>query len=270
MFNLKKLCISISAVLFCSMLVATCVAQANRPSSANGIVATVNGQPIFEQDLAPELGSKLLQLHNQQYQVESKALDEVIQRRVLEAEAKRRGISVDKLQEEEVDSKISEPSEAEVRGYYLAVRSEINKPFEDVKSQLQKAVKMLKVAEARQDYANSLRAKNEVVVLLSPPKVEVAFDPSRVLGNPKAPITIVEFSDFQCPYCLKAEATLKDLLVKYDGKVRLSYRDFPMRTLHPRAQRAAEAARCAAEQGKFWEFHDALFADPSKLDDAGL
>src|SRR6267154_4028236 len=123
MFNLKKLCISISSVLFCSMLVATGVAQANRPSSANDIVATVNGQPIFEQDLAPDIGSKLLQLRNQQYQVESKALDEVIQKRVLEAEAKRRGISVDKLQEEEVDSKISEPSEAEVRGYYLAVRS---------------------------------------------------------------------------------------------------------------------------------------------------
>lgn len=270
MFSLSKLCISASVILSCCMLVPTSFAQANSPARGNEIVATVNGQPVFEQELAPELGSKLLQLRSQQYQLESQALDGVIQKRVLEAEAKIRGISVDKLQEEEVDSKVPEPTEAEVKGYYLAVRNEINKPFDEVKAQLQNAVKLLNIAEARQEYANSLRAKDEVVVLLSPPKVEVALDPARVRGNPNAPVTIVEFSDFQCPYCSKAEGTLKDLLAKYDGKIKLSYRDFPMRGLHPRAQRAAEAARCAEEQGKFWEFHDALFADQSKLDDAGL
>ena len=270
MLNLKKVCIQASAVLFCSVLVATCVAQANSPLDTNGTVATLNGQPITEQDLAPELGSKILQLRNQQYQLQSKALEQVIEQRVLEEEAKRHGISVEKLQQQEVDSKISEPTDAELEGYYLAVRSDINKPLAGVKPQLQQAVKMLKVAEARQDYANSLRAKAKVVVLLAPPKVEVAVDRDRLRGNPNAPVTIVEFSDFQCPYCLKVEATLKDLLARYDGKVKLSYRDFPMRTLHPRAQRAAEAAKCAAEQGKFWEFHDALFADQSKLDDAGL
>jgi protein-disulfide isomerase len=83
-------------------------------------------------------------------------------------------------------------------------------------------------------------------------------------------VTIVEFSDFQCPYCKQVQGTLKDLLAKYNGRVKLAFRDFPMRAIHPRAQTAAEASRCAEEQGKFWEYHDALFADQSKLDATGL
>jgi protein-disulfide isomerase len=91
-----------------------------------------------------------------------------------------------------------------------------------------------------------------------------------VKGDPKAPVTIVEFSDFQCPYCKKSESTLKDLLAKYNGQVKVAWRDFPLREIHPQAQAAAEAARCAGERGKFWEFHDALFADQSKLKEADL
>ena len=99
--------------------------------------------------------------------------------------------------------------------------------------------------------------------------MEVTADPMRLRGNPDAPVTIVEFSDFQCPYCQIAQATVKELLEKYKGKVRLGFRDLPLRQIHPQAQLAAEASRCAAEQGKFWEYHDLLFAG-QKLDTAGL
>jgi protein-disulfide isomerase len=104
-----------------------------------------------------------------------------------------------------------------------------------------------------------------VVVLLAAPRVEVAFDPARVRGNPKAPVMIVEFSDYQCPYCHSVEPTVKDLLAKYGDKVSLSYRDFPLTTIHSQAMIAAEASRCALEQGKFWEYHDQLFT-ASKLE----
>lgn len=85
-----------------------------------------------------------------------------------------------------------------------------------------------------------------------------------------AAITIVEFADFQCPYCKQTEATLNDLLRKYPGQVRLAFRDFPLGSIHPYAEKAAEAARCAGKEGKFWEYHDALFANQSKLDEPGL
>src|SRR5439155_19777940 len=194
----------------------------------------------------------------------------LIRKKLIDAEAQKRGISADKLLEQEVDSKVADPSDAEVEGYYLAVQGQANQPLQEIKPQIQKVLKLLKMQQARQQYGNALRAKAEVSVLLRPPKVEVGYDPARLRGEAKAPVTIVEFSDFQCPYCKKVQPILTDLLAKYNGRVKLAYRDFPLRTLHAQAQLAAEAARCAEGQGKFWLYHDALFADQSKLDEAGL
>ena len=261
--------ISAMKLAFCMALVAACSAQGAPQSSPGEPLATVAGQPIYEQDLQAVVGPKLLQLHNQEYQVKSSALQDAIRQKLLEAEAKRRGISTDKLQEE-IDSKVAEPTNGEIEGYYLAIKNQFNQPFEEAKPQIQKMLKVLKTQQARQDYADSLRTKSDVVVLLRAPKVEVRYDSARLRGDPKAPVTIVEFSDFQCPYCKTVQPTLKDLLTKYNGRVKLSFRDFPVRSLHPQAEAAAEAARCAEEQGKFWEYHDALFADQSKLDAAGL
>src|SRR5713101_7031966 len=238
--------------------------------SAADPIATVAGQPIYEHDLEVELGSKLLELRHQEYQMKRQALDELIRKRLFDAEAQKRGISTDKLLEQDVDSKVADPSDEEIEGYYVAVKSQLNQSFQEIKPQIGKLLKLLKTQQARQDYGDALRAKAEVSVLLRPPKVEVGHDPARVRGEAKAPVTIVEFSDFQCPYCKKAEAILRDLLGKYKGQVKLAYRDFPLRALHPQAQLAAEAGRCAEEQGKFWEYHDALLADQSKLDEAGL
>ncbi len=238
--------------------------------NADQPVAIVAGEKIYQRDLAAATASQMLQIHQQEYKIESQALDELIRKKLVDGEARRQGVSVDKLYEMEVDSKLGEPSDEEVEGYFLAIKSQVNQPFKDVKAQLKTAVKMLKAQQARLEYADSLRAKAQVIVLLQPPKVEVGYDSARVQGNPEAPVTIVEFSDFQCPYCKKAAATLNDLLAKYGDRVKLAYRDFPMRQLHPQAELAAEASRCAGEQGKYWQFHDALYADQSKLDAPGL
>jgi protein-disulfide isomerase len=105
--------------------------------------------------------------------------------------------------------------------------------------------------------------------MMSVPRIEVNYDPARVRGNPKAPVMIVEFSDYQCPYCHQVEPTVKALLAKYGDKVSLSYRDFPLTQIHSQAEIAAEASRCALEQGKFWEYHDQLFI-ASKLEKDAL
>jgi protein-disulfide isomerase len=124
--------------------------------------------------------------------------------------------------------------------------------------------------QARQEYINSLRQKAEIALLLARPKIDVAVDPFRLRGNPKAPVTIVEFSDFQCPYCRAAQPTIKKVLDTYKDKVRLGYRDFPLKQIHAQAEQAAGASRCAAEQSRFWEYHDLLYANQAKLDQAGL
>jgi protein-disulfide isomerase len=86
-----------------------------------------------------------------------------------------------------------------------------------------------------------------------------------VMGDPQASVTIVEFSDFQCPYCARLSTTLDSLLSTYPGRIRIVYRHFPIDVLHPQARKAAMAAECAGQQGRFHEFHDAMFADPKGI-----
>ena len=207
------------------------------------------------------LQGQLQQLQQQEYQIKRQALDELINQKLIEIEAKKKGLTAEKLLAQKVDAKISEPTEDEIEGFYLALQKQLNKPLEEVKPQIRQQLKLAKVQQARQDYMAQLREQAEVVVQLAPPKMMVSHDPARVKGNPNAPITIVEFSDFQCPFCKRVTPTLDKLLTQYEGKVRLAYRDFPLSQLHPQAQKAAEAARCAGEQDKFWEYHDLLFAD---------
>lgn len=233
-------------------------------------VAVVAGQVIYEDELRPLVEAKMRQFQNEEYQARSQALESLVNQKLLAAEAKNKGIPQDKLLEQEVDSKIGEPSEGEVEAYYLGQRDRMKRPLNQIKGQLRQALQHARIQQARQDYLASLREKAEVTILLRPPKVQVGYDPARLRGRPDAPVTIVEFSDFQCPYCRRAQSTLRDVLAKYSGKVNLAFRDFPLRQIHPSAQSAAEAARCAGEQGKFWEYHDALFADQSRLDPPGL
>jgi predicted DsbA family dithiol-disulfide isomerase len=239
-------------------------------SSPKEPIAIVGGRAIYEEEMLPQLESRLQQLRNQEYELRKQVLDGLINQRLVEAEAARLGLTPLALLKQVVDSKISDPSDDEVLALYNAQKDRINRPFEEVKTQIRDAIKDSKTKDARKEYFGSLREKTEVSVLLKPPRTAMSFDPARVRGNAAAPVTIVEFSDFQCPFCLRAHSTVQSLLTKYDGRVKLAYRDFPLREIHPRAQMAAEASRCAAEQGKFWEYHDLLFANPGKLAEAAL
>jgi protein-disulfide isomerase len=108
-----------------------------------------------------------------------------------------------------------------------------------------------------------------VAVLLERPRTPVeAIGPAR--GPEDAPITIVEFSDYQCPFCRRAEPTIEQVLARYEGKIRFVYRHFPLDRIHPQARGASEAAACADKQGKFWEYHSALFAENAQLERASL
>jgi len=223
----------------------------------------VDTQPIYDEDLAPTVEGQLQPLRNQEYEIKRKALDNLIEQKMLEAAAKKKGLTTEKLLDREVNSKVPDPSDAEIEAYYLGLK--VNRPLADVKTQLKESLKQTKSQQARQDYLKTLRADSKVVVLLSAPRVEVAYDPARMRGNPKAPVMIVEFSDYQCPYCHQVEPTVTQLLAKYGDKVSLSYRDFPLTAIHSQAMISAEASRCALEQGKFWEYHDQLFT-ASKLE----
>jgi len=243
-------------------------------SAGNGksepVLATIDGQPITDDDLAPFVAGQLRPLREQEYQIKKKALDALIGQKLLEAEAKKKGLATEKLLEQEVDAKVPEPSDGDIAAVYAVQREQLNRPLEDAKGQIQQSLKRARVQQARQDYSAKLREQTKVNVLLAAPRTQVGVDPTRVRGNPKAKVMIVEFSDFQCPYCGQVAATLKNVLAKHEGTVALAFRDMPIQQIHPQAQLAAEASRCAQEQGKFWEYHDLLFADQGGLEKQGL
>jgi protein-disulfide isomerase len=210
-----------------------------------------------------------MQLKNQEYEIKSRALENLVRLRLIENEARKLGIPAEKLLDREADSKVADPTDAEVEAYFLGQ----NRPgvrLQDVKEQHRASLRRMRIQKARQAYADSLREKGEVAIHLRPPSVQVAHDPARVRGDVNAPVTIIEFSDFQCPFCKTAQPTLNSILAKYKGRVKLAFLDFPLQEIHPQAESAAEAARCAGEQGKFWEFHDALFSDQAKLKPSDL
>ncbi len=263
---------TIAVLPFVVLLLSTAgsVAQTTGQSKQKEPLAILAGQPITEDDLLPFVQAQLFQFRLQEYDVKSRALENLVNQKLLEAEAKKKGIPTDKVLEQEVDAKIPEPTDVELQALYIVQKQQLGKPFDEIKGQLQQLLKLARVQQARQDYYQRLREQAGVSILLQKPKVEVAYDLARLRGDPKAPLVILEFSDFQCPYCRSVEPTLRTLLAKYEGRVSLAYRDLPLRDIHPQAQLAAEAGRCAVEQGKFREYHDHLFANPNKLDRPGL
>ena len=250
---------------------ATCFAQVPSEQAANEApVATVAGQVILDSELQPLVEGQLRQLQYQEYVTRRKALENLINQKLVAAKAKEKGLTPEEFLRQNVDSKLPDPTEAQVQAFYFHQRNLSNIPFQQVKTQLVAALKQQNVDRARADYFQSLRAAADVTVMLKPPRVRVSDDPGRVLGNPDAPVTIVEFADFECPYCHRATATLRELLTKYDGQVRLSFRDFPLEEIHPGAELAAEAARCASAQGKFWAYHDVLLGNTEELNAENL
>jgi protein-disulfide isomerase len=204
------------------------------------------------------------QVHN----VRTQTLDGMIDKRLLEAKAKKENITVDQLVQRDITSKVNTPPDPELHAAYDKMKAQGRQlpPFEQIKTELANFLKERSAEEVRKGYMEKLRAEAKVQVMLPPlllPKVAVAAD-GPAMGEQKAPVTIVEFSDYQCPFCSRAEETVKKVLDQYKGKVRLVFRDYPL-PFHPQAQKASEAAHCAGDQGKYWQMHEKLFANQSAL-----
>jgi protein-disulfide isomerase len=185
----------------------------------------------------------------------------MIEDRLLAREARRRNLSLESLINAEITSKAAEVTPEEIHRVYELNKNQLQKPESEVEGQLRSILHDQSVAARRHEFAKSLQANAKVSVYLEPPppfRAEVGVDgPSR--GAADALVTIVEFEDFQCPFCKKAQDSLQQVLVRYKDKVRLVHRDFPLQPLHPASLKAHEAGRCAEEQGKFWEYRDLLY-----------
>ncbi len=222
-------------------------------------VATVGGEALYEEDFLPQIEGQVYKIRKQEYDLKRKALEDAINKKLMRAEAQKQGITEAEWLRQEVDSKVPDPTNAEVEQTYVNQMARINRPINMVIDQIRQQLKEANLVQARAEFFRGLRERAGVKIYLQLPRMEVPYDSSRVRGNPDAGITIVEFSDFQCPFCLRAYMTIKGILAKYDGKIKLAYRDLPLQPIRPGAHGSAEASRCAGAQGKFWEYHDLLF-----------
>jgi protein-disulfide isomerase len=237
------------------------------------ILAEVNGEAITAEELRKILGLKLTKLEEQIYALKRQQLDRLIEERLLEQKAERRGISVVALLDEEVTAKVKLVTEAEIEGFYQENKSRFSGDKTVIREKIRSLLQQKKLDAHKQLYVYALRSKAKIQDNLQPPPVfryEVATDGAPVRGVAEAPVTLVEFSDFHCPFCKRVQPILEQLLVKYPKRVKLVFQDFPLDKLHPQARGAAEAARCAHEQGKFWEYHDLLFANAPKASSGDL
>lgn len=267
---LKFLLLS-AAMLGLTVGVTQPVAAASTPAAdSSKVVATVGSMKITEAQLNEKARPQLAAIENQVYTVKKRTLDEMIDDYLIDNAAKKAGLSKEAYLKKEVDDKAPAPTEAEMKDFYNKNQARIRQPYDKIKVPLENYMKRQKVNAQRAELMAQLRREAGVKVMLKVPRIEVSTQYSAGSEGPgDAPITMIEFSDYQCPYCRRAEDSVKEVLKKYNGKVRLVYMDFPL-PMHQYALRAAQAARCAGDQGKYWQYHDALFADQSKLDAAGL
>jgi protein-disulfide isomerase len=231
-------------------------------------LAEVNGEAIEPEELERAVAGKLAHLEEQIYQLKRYELDALVAQRLLAIEAKKRGVSVLDLENQEITLKAGRVTEPEIEAFYNENKASLQGAGAELRQKIRVYLQAQKVAARRDLYLELLRSQAKILIRLQPPaaarlNVKIAGAPSRGMAN--AAVTIVEFSDFECPFCKQAHPILIQVLEKYRGKVNLVYRDFPLDMIHPQARRAAEAARCAHEQRKFWDYHDVLFTQAPRL-----
>jgi protein-disulfide isomerase len=252
-------------MLFRGVLAAAVIGLASlafgQNSTESTTVAEVNGERISAQELMQAGGDSLANLESQTFRLKEQKLEQVIGDHLFAAEAARRKISADALTEQEVTSKIAAVTPDEIHNVYELNKAKLQKPEPEMTEFIRNYLGDQRIAARRAEFIRELRAKAKVTSYLTPPPplrlAVVAKGPSR--GPADAPITIIEFEDFQCPFCKKAQSIFEEVRLRYQDKVKFVHRDFPLDELHPTTSRTHEAARCAEQQQKFWPYRDVLY-----------
>jgi protein-disulfide isomerase len=231
-------------------------------SADSNVVARVDGETVTEAEVDTWIKQQLFDQATKKgdpmklYELRSRGLDDLIDDRLLKKEAVPLGITAEELVAQEAKQRATVPEE-EVLAFYEENKDRLGEvSFEDVAPRIRMHLQQQSESAAAREYVAEVRDAASVEIYLDAPRVEVAArGPSK--GPEDAPVTIVEFSDYRCGYCKRAEPVMRQLLEKYPTELRLVARSFP---LNPVSRVAAEAAACANEQGRFWDFHSRLFS----------
>ncbi len=211
----------------------------------------------------------------ERYEIQAQALDVLVMEALLQAEAERQGLAdVDALLEAEVDAEVPEPTDAEIRAFWPVLERQMRgATFEEARPVVVDELVRRAREERYAAFLDELRRRADLRIRLpypELPKAEVpvaAHDPA--MGPEDAPVTVVQFAEYQCFYCARVTETLDQLVATYGERVRVVWKDFPLSS-HGRAIPAAVAAHCAGEQGRYWEMNRLLLDHQHALSDADI
>jgi protein-disulfide isomerase len=245
-------------------------AEATPPASEADrarVLATVNGKEITSADVEESLRPLVFDVQEQVYKLRAQEVELKVNDLLLNQEAQRRGVAPRALLDAEVVSKIPAVTEADAQKFYDENRARIDGDFAQRKEQIVQYLREVAERKAQTDFAARMRAGAQVRTFIAAPAApvyKIATDGQPSKGNPAAAVTVVEFTDFQCPACAATQPTLDRIAAEYGARVRLVVRDYPL-SQHADSHKAAEAAEAAREQGKYWEYIMLLYQNQSAL-----
>ena len=241
-------------------------------ASPDEVVADVNGRKVtlkevdakWEEFDAAER-AKVTQLL---YQNRRNMLEQLVGDILIEQAATAAKMSADAYLKQETAKRAAPVTEAELAKFFEENKDRAQgRTLQELRGPMKAFMENDRAMQARAQIVDELQRKGgSVKIMLDPPRYAIAVAPDDpVRGNPAAAVTIVEFSEYQCPFCARVNPTLDRIRQTYGDKVRIVFKDFPLPN-HPQAPKAAEAAHCAAEHGKYWEMHDVMFANQRALE----
>jgi protein-disulfide isomerase len=258
--------IAVAAIALTSLVPSV---DAQQQSGTNPLIASVNGEAIMSSELENKAAARLLKAQSEEYNTRQVVLNEIIDNLLIRQEARRRGLASDQLLADEVYSRVPLITDAEVRAIVDNTPLAPTMVATDRLKAAATGLRFRRTEKLKADFVKSLRDAASISILLAPPRLERAIDAGYSIGLDSARVSIIEFSDFQCPYCSQLSAVLRRLRQELPTQVRITFVQFPLPS-HPQARVAALAALCAGEQGRFWDMHDALFANQQIVAEGGF
>ncbi len=261
---MKRL-LSASLVVLCSTV--ACAQQP--PAATNGsadVVAHYGDQIISEGELDEMVYAKLIAIRQQEYDIKRQQLEQTIFERLVEQAALAEGLTAEQYLQQEVNAKLAQPSDEEIQKVLDQYRSRLNPDEEKARQQVVGYLQQQQQGQVTTELKDRLFNEANVQIMLQPIRFEAVVTdahPARG-GDADAPVTIIEYTDFQCPFCSRVQPTIEAILEQYDGSVRHVFKQLPL-PMHAQARLGAEAALCAGDQGQFWEMHDWLFANKNSI-----
>lgn len=231
--------------------------QSGVSATTGPVVVEVDGAKLSASDVERKRSGSLFQARNTFYQAERKAVEEFIDEYLLEKQAEKEHLTVPQLLERHVASTLpKDPSEESLRLYFEGVNTA--ESYETVRPQILEHIRTARMEKAKTAYVKGLRSQATIAMHLPVPRVPVNMKDTPMRGPADAKVMIVEYADYECPYCQTIQPVLETVQSEYKGKMAFAYKDVPL-PMHSHAEKAAEAAHCADKQGKYWEYHDKLF-----------